>query len=1092
MTRVMITFRYFIEFRYLLLFLLIGLGNFVNAQSTTIKGTVTDEDGLPLINTTVYVKGKIDKGYVNTSYDGRFEIDANRGDSLVIACIGYEQRRIAIEERVLNVVLSREKEKAQVVTGLGISRSEQELGYAIQSIPSEEIRYSKTHNFLHALNGKVTGAQIKSSSAGPTSTTSMVIRGETTLSGRTQPLFVLNGMPMTNSLFSTGDGDNGSTTIDFGNAAQVIGIDDIQSVSILRGASAAIAYGSRAANGVVLITTKNAKGRKKGWSASINSTITAETILKLPDYQNEYGFGGYGKYSYDGGNTYEGSLYDAFGENWGPRLDGRLIKQWNTNGEPTPYLPTPNNIRNFYRTGISTINNVAVFNGGENGHFRLSFSSLLKEDIVPNSDLHRTTMLASFGQNIGEKIKLEANAFYTLSGSKNIASGGYDESSSILYGWLWFPRNANIEDFKSYWEPGFKGEQQRYAENLWVNNPWFLVNENTNSFLANRFAANAVLNFDILEGWTARVRGGADVHYESRFLKRAYSTRRQPLGGYETNRIESSELNIEGLTSYQTKKNKTFVFSGTLVFNMMRQQGSLIRSSVSQLSVPGVYNLGNAKAALQTDEYNYTQGINSLYGITTLSYKKMLHLEAAARNDWYSTLSAGPIGGGYIYPSVTLSAVLTEMFQLPSSSFLNFAKLRIAYGSVQADQDPYLLDNYYQYGSNWNNYSLLGVQPVLNDGGLVPERTESFEAGFDVRLFDNKLSIGATFFNIEGFNLIAQRPLPISSGYTAKVTNRGRIRNRGVEISIQATPVKLQQFSWSLGWNATRMRSNVLSLGEDGLQSFPIVENMFPGDVGTGLSLEAQVGKPYGQLVGLGFQRDESGNIIHENGLPLMTTERVSAGTYQPDGIFGFSNTLQYKNFEFSFLFSGQFGGKIYSRTHAMLNTGGSITNYDDPNLDLSTLEGRVEYDITYNSSGDPIYTPTNQADAGVVAPGVMYDANGNLVPNDVKVNTRDYFYAYYGNGFNRDNIEAATFDATFVKLKEARLTYKLPSKLLEKVNLRAVEISLVGRNLLLFTAVPSIDPETFSIRNNRIIQGFESGQFPPTRSISLNISIKI
>jgi TonB-linked SusC/RagA family outer membrane protein len=1080
------------KLQYPIIALFLLLGHVAQAQQTTIKGTVKDGDDLPLINTTVYIKNKIEQGYVNTSYDGRFEIKGQRGDTLIVSCIGYVEKRLAIEERVIDVVLERDKLEVKVVTGLGISRSEQELGYAIQSITDKKIQYSKTHNFIQSLNGRITGTQIKSSSAGPTSTTSMVIRGETTISGRNQPLFVLNGMPMTNNLFSLDDGLNGSSTIDFGNAAQVIGVDDIQSISILRGASAAIAYGSRAANGVVLITTKNAQGRKEGWSASINSTTTLETILKMPDFQNEYGFGGYGKYSYLNGSTYEGIRYDAFGENWGPRLDGQLVKQWNTNGEATPYLPTPNNIRDFYRIGVSSINNVSVFNGGENGHFRLSFSSLLKEDIVPNSDLHRTTMLASFGQKIGEKMKLEANAFYTLSGSKNIASGGYDESSSILYGWLWFPRNANIDDFKSYWKPGLEGSEQNYAENLWVNNPWFLVNENTNSFLANRFAANATMNFDILKGWTARVKGGADVHNETRVYQRAYSTRRQPFGSYETSKIEFAELNIEALTSYRTNEKKPFVFTGTLVFNMMRQQGLNIQTRLSQLSTPGVYNLSNVRGGVETSEFNYNKGIDSWFGITSLSYKKMLHLELAGRNDAYSTLNlaSGAIGDGSFYPSATLSAVLTEMFKVPVGSILNFAKLRIGFGAVLADQDPYLLENYYEYDNNWNNASLLGLQPTLNNPNLVPERTESFEAGVEARLFDNRLSLDVTFFNVESFNLIARRPLPVSSGYAAQVTNSGRIRNRGLEFSVSATPIKLQQFSWTVELNSTRMRSLVLSLG-GGLTSFPIVADMFPGDAGSDLSLEAQVGKPYGQLVGLGFQRDGDGNIIHEDGLPLLTSERVSAGSYQPDGIFGLANTIRYKNFELSFLLSGQFGGRIYSRTHAMLNTGGSITNYDDPNLNLSTLDGREEYDITYNSSGDPVYTLTNAGDAGVVAPGVMYDAQGDLVPNTVKVNTRDYFYAYYGNGFNRDNIEAATFDATYLKLKEVRLTYNFPSKLLEKAKIKAASISFVGRNLFLFSAVPTIDPETFSIRNNHIIQGFESGQFPPTRSFSINLQVK-
>ncbi len=1061
----------------------------LNAQET-IKGIILDKEERPLINATIYKDGKVSEGYAITSYDGRFEMQAFMGDTLIVSCIGYENKKIVVESAKLAVTLQIERQNKTIVTGLGISRSEQELGYAIQSIHAEKIAYSKTYNFLQALAGRAVGVQVKSSSAGPSSAVSILIRGDASLTGSNQPLFVLNGMPITNDLFSSGDGLNGSSTIDFGNAVQTISVDDIKSISVLRGASAAIAYGSRAANGVVLITTKNVEGHN-GWEVEINSSTNFETILKLPDYQNEYGFGGYGKYSYKDGTVYTGVHYDAFGENWGPKLNGQLIKQWNSNGKAIPFVAKPNNIRDFYRIGVNTINNIALTHGGKDNDFRLSFSSLYKDDIVPNSNLHRTTMLASFGQKVGKKVRFRANALYTLTGSENIPNSGYDQSSSLTYGWLWFPRNGNLEDYKNYWKTGRKNIEQRYVEELWVNNPWMIVNENTNSFLTHRFIASTSINVQIIPKLTARVRGSADVRTENRYFKRAYSTKALPFGSYRQDNIGFSELNLETLLSYESspkEEEAPFRFTGTFMFNMMRQEGSFLKVNAPQLNIANTYNLGNSKTAILVDDYRYKKGINSIFGIATLSYKTMVHLELAGRRDKYSTVSPGAFLGGYQYPSITLSTVFTEIFRLPARSILNFAKLRLSYGQVQADAAAYQLKNFYTYDNSWGTNSLLGSSPQLNNINLRPESTESYESGVELRFFKNKLSIDLTFYHNISKNLLLNLPTPISSGYNSKVFNAGEIQNTGLEILINATPIKKQLFSWNVTLTTSFNQNKVISLGS-GINHYPMVSDMFPRDRGSNLVLEAEVGKPLGQLVGLGFQRDDKGQIIHENGLPLLTKERVSAGTYQPDALVGIGNTIRYQNFAISFLFDGQIGGKIYSRTHALANTGGTITNNDDPHLSLSTLDGREEYNISYDGGGNPIYSLVQKG--GVVGQGVMYDSLGQLVPNTVSIPTRDYFYAYYGNGSNRDNIEAATYDATYIKLREVRISYHLPKKFLKRIRLKNATISLIGRNLALFSTVPSIDPETFSIRANKIVHGFESGQLPPTSSWGINLKLK-
>ncbi len=1072
---------------FLFVFCLFGYNSI--AQQSLIKGVIQDESELPLINVTVYVQGKIEKGYVNTSYDGRFEITASRGDTLVVSGIGYALQKVAINERILKIILSIDEQEVQVRTGLGISRSEQELGFAIQTIGGEEMITNRTTNFLHSLSGRSPGVQIRGSSNGPTASVSALIRGEASLSGDNQPLIVLNGVPITNDLFSSGDGSNGSSTIDFGNAAQIIDASDIQSISVLRGASAAIAYGSRAHNGVILITSKAADAANS-WQVTLNSNLTFQTVLKMPDFQNEYGFGGEGKYSYQGGYTYTGNLYDAYDGNWGPKLDGSLIKQWNSNGVATPYVAQSNNIQDFYRVGFTSSNNFALSKGGENGNFRLSYNSIRSSDIVPNSNLDRDNFQLNLNEKLADgKFRLTTNFAYNTSRSKNVPSAGYDENSSIAYGWLFFPRNADINDLKDYWQKGKKDIQQEHVEELWTNNPWFVVNENTNSFDNGRFLASGVVEYDFLPQLTARLRMGLDNLVETRFFKRAFSSQGTSEGSYRKDVIDFLEVNIEASLSYRyKKKNKPFSFSNNLFINVMRQSGETSTSIANGLSTPGIYNLGNVNGETDDTQYQFKKGINSLFTVNTFSYKKILHAELAGRVDNYSTLPFDrSLVTNNVYPSITLSFVVSELLNLRTSSPLNFLKVRSAYGQVRADGGVYKQQDVYDYDGTWGGYNLLTQNGSLKNSNLVPEQTSSLEYGLDARLFQNRLNISGTYYNTTSRNLILELPTSASSGYTSQIINSGSVNNSGIELLLTADIIKKQNINWQVSLNFTHNKNTVTAI-TDGITSTQLVSSMFPNDVGDGLALEAKVGEPFGLLTGFGFQRDEQGNIKHKDGLPMITEERVSAGSYEPDAFFGLSNTINYGQWSLSFLFDGQLGGQIYSRTHALMNTAGTITNYDDPNLDLSTLDGREEYDITYDATGSPVYTLRTAG--GVVGNGVMQDANGNWVPNTEKASTQDYFSAYYGNGSSRDNIEAATFDATYVKLRELSISYRLPKKWLKKSKIRAITISLIGRNLLLFSAVPSIDPETYSIRNNQIIHGFESTQLPSTRSFGLNFNI--
>jgi TonB-dependent SusC/RagA subfamily outer membrane receptor len=437
-----------------------------------------------------------------------------------------------------------------VITALGVSREERALGYAVQGLKSKDIASVPAPNAVDNLSGKLAGVYVTSGSAGPTASANVTIRGQTSLNGNSQALFIVNGVPITNGLFSPGDGLNGSSTIDFGNGAQIINSFDIENISVLKGPAAAALYGSRAANGVIYVTTKTGKN-SKGWGVSVNSNTVLETPLKLPNFQDQFGNGGGGKYSYNDGATYTGDYYDAFGENWGPRTNGQPVKVFNSNGEAVPFEAAPDNMRNFFQTGVSTNNNVSISHADENGDFRFSGTQLNRRGIVPNTDLNRNTLQTSMGKKLfNNRLEFRANAMYVGSSSNNVPNAGYDESSSVMYSFLWIPRNTPIDDLRDYWKPGQDNVQQSYVEELWGNNPFLIVNENTNSFNASRLLGDINATYHINDRMNIRLRSGQDMKNDIRQYRRATSTKKVLFGSYREDRLSFSENNTEALLSW--------------------------------------------------------------------------------------------------------------------------------------------------------------------------------------------------------------------------------------------------------------------------------------------------------------------------------------------------------------------------------------------------------------------------------------------------------------------------------------------------------------------------------------------------------------
>lgn len=1104
------------------LFLLMCISFVLTAQDQiTIKGVVLDQEGLPLIAANVLETGT-QNGTV-TNFDGEFELlVSSDAESIKISYIGFQSKVVPLEGRTeFEIVLSQAIQLDQVVvTALGVERSEKALGYSVQKLGAAEISTVKPNNVTNALAGKVAGVYVTGSAAGPTASANINIRGAASLLGNNQPLFVVNGIPITNDLYSFDDGLNGSSTIDFGNAAQIVNPDDIASINVLKGPAASALYGARAADGVILLETKTGEG-SEGWGVTINNTTMFSSILKMPEYQNEYGFGGGGKYSYLNGSNYIGDkeYYEAYGENWGPRMNGQLIKQFNSDGEPVPFTPAEDNIRDFFRTGVNSVSNISVNHASDDSDFRISFSRLDNAGIVPNTDLTRNTVQTSIGKRlIDDKLSVRLNAMYVNSGSGNIPNSGYDESSSIQYGWLWYPRQVHTDELKDYWEPGMEGIQQRYVENLWVNNPWLIVNENTNSFANNRLISNAQVNYNFTDRLSVRLRYGVDVLDESREYRRAPSTKAVLLGSYREDKISFSETNAEALISYSSDRlnGRDFQYDIKVGGNIMRQRANTLIANNPQLKFFGtdesIYTLTNNRAGVLVESQETNAGINSLFALATLSYKNFIYLDASVRNDWSSTLVNPALdlddsNFSFLYPSVSTSVILSEIIDLPLNSPVSFLKLKANYAEVGNGAPPYAFGTTFTPRAAFGSNSVFTTNRTVADPNLTNERTRAFEFGVDVRLWNDRFRLDATYYNMLSFDQIIELPVASSSGYDFKLTNGGSVRNTGIELLLSATPIRNEIFSWDVTLNVGHNRAIVESLPdiiEGGRYS--IVTSMFPNDGGTaGLEFVAEEGELFGQLRGLGFERHpETGEIIHKDGIPLTSEEKVSVGSYQPDLRLGLLNQFSIGKFNVRLLFDGQIGGLIYARSHALYATGGTIVHGDDPNLPIKTTDGRQSYFVEYDENGDPVYKP-DQTGTGVIGPGLKWeDINGDgiidydteLLENDVAVQPGGigyvgYFYQYYGNGFRRDNIEAATYDATYFKLRELSIGYDIPQSWTDKLGIVSARFSLVGRNLFLFSDVPTIDPETYSIRNGLFIPGFESQQIFSTREYGFSVQVQ-
>jgi TonB-linked SusC/RagA family outer membrane protein len=1061
---------------FLLGFLFVLL-SFSSIAQQTVKGKIVDDESQePLIGALIYEKNSSNNNSI-TSETGTFELTVSSDTAtLIISYIGMLTKEVKVEGNnflELSLGFDTESLKEIVVTALGIEREKKALGYATQEIAGSVLQEVRQENVVNSLAGRVAGVQITNGSSGVGSSSHIFIRGQSSLSGQNQALFVVDGVPISNELITnqTENDASGFQEVDYGNGAGEISSDDIESINILKGPSATALYGSRAANGVVLITTKTGKG-KKGIGVSINSSFTAESLFRLPEYQNEYGQGANGNFEYVDGISSGGGQIVSFG----PRLDGRLLSQFDgpsssvtgetirggdvigRNGNaitPTAWVARPDNIRNFFQTGLTFTNNVSLTGADDKGYFRISYTNLDNQGIVPGTDLKRHSFAVSGGYQLTPKLSAKTYINFINSNSKNRPASGYG-SENIMYLFTWMGRQVDVDALKDYWQRGQEGLAQFNYNYAWMDNPYLAMFENRNGFNKNRIINNTSVDYEIVDGLKIRLRNGIDFYHELRTSQRAFSSQRFRNGAYREDEVTFSEVNTDFLINYDKKINKDWQFSVALGGNLMNQQFSYLSTAAKELSVPGIYNFGNSRVPLSNIQYRQQKQIMSIYALGQVSFRSSIFLDVTVRNDWSSTLPTA--NNSYAYYAFSLSVILSDLIKMPKA--ISLIKIRASVASVGNDTDPYNLNNTYNFGQLYGSNPTVKNPSTLLNSQLQPERSTAYEFGGDFRFFQGRLGLDVTYYNNISANQIIELPTSTASGYTSKIANGGKIQSEGLEAIVTATPVRTKDFQWSLFANFSRNVSTVIEL-PDGVEQYVTGAARVYDRSDRSVFYIATEGGQIGDMYGTGLLEVDGKHVYDANGNPVKDPNLRLLGNYNPDFILGFGTEFSWKGLSLGVLFDWRQGGVLVSRTLAIASTSGALA---------STLDGR---------------------ETGIVGVGVVNvgtDQAPVYVDNTTAIPAQNYYNQYY----DRDNEANALYDASYLKLREVRLSYRLPQKLVQKIHFTGIKFSFIAKNLAVFTENPHFDPELAAMQGQNFAFGVEDMSYPSSRSFGFSINLTL
>ncbi|MFR3425775.1 MAG: SusC/RagA family TonB-linked outer membrane protein [Phocaeicola coprocola] len=1010
----------------------------------TTQGTIVDAQGEPLIGVSILEVGTTN-GTI-TDIDGKFTLQVASGATLEISYIGYKTQQLPATPDFGTIKMSDDTEVLQevVVTALGIKREKKALGYAMQEVKGESLVEARETNLANALSGKISGVQIIRSSNGPGGSSKIQLRGANSVTGSNQPLIVVDGVPMDNFTGATNN-DIDNPSMDMGNGLSDINPEDIESMSVLKGASAAALYGSRAGNGVILITTKKGK-ENPGLGVTISASVSAETLFMLPKRQTAFGQG-------------ENGVYDATNANsWGPAITGQEYTKWDgTTGRMQAY----DNVKNYFDTGVNFTESISFSQMFGKTSIYTSLNRMDDASKIPGSKLHRTNLslraASSFGKD--DRWSIDAKVQYINSLAENRPQGGARDANAF-YTVFNLPTTIDIRDFSS----PLKDE---FGNMTWWSrggvNPYWLNEYNPNKDSRNRFLMNGSLKYKFTEWLDAEIRAGSDMYFTERDDKLyAGSTINDGDSRYTMGEQKFYENNFSFLISGHKDRifgnwGGNFSFGG----NLMERKSTGIEASMGKLTAPDLFSLNNGPKdqLVITETYSHKK-INSLYGTLGINYDGWAFLDATFRNDWSSALAKK--NRSFFYPSVSVSWVISDMVNKIGKvmpEWFTYAKVRASLAQVGNDMDPYQLYDSYTISS-------IGGQPTADQGKIKydadvrSELITSWEVGTELKFFNNRLGVDFAWYKTNAKRQLMNIPMNNLSGYESMKINAGNIQNTGIELMLNARPVETSDFSWDTQLNISKNNSKIIEL----LPGQPGMRYSLGGS--DALQIYAVAGGVYGEIWGTKYQRVEDPNspyygqlLLSDSGLPQATSERYKIGEQQPDMMAGWTNSFTYKNFGFSFLIDGRFGGDIFSFTNLELQRSG---------IAEVTAPGGKREDI--------------------VVPGVVKQADGTYAPNQTPVSLQQYYQAL---GTGRAGIsEAYVYDATNIRLRNVSLTYSFPSSMLKKTPIQRLKLGVSVNNVWMIKSnLDGIDPESVYATSTNAT-GMENASAPTSRTYLFNVTL--
>lgn len=1060
---------------------------------STVRGTVVDAKGEPLIGVSVLVKGTT-RGTA-TDVAGKYEIVADDASAvLVFSFVGYVRKEVAVgTQSEINITLAEDTQNLSevVVTALGIKRDKRALGYSVQEIGGEAISTAKEANLATTLAGKMAGVQVTRSANGAGGSSRVVIRGSNSLVGNSQPLYVIDGIPMDNSNPNSPSATGG---IDYGDGISNINPEDVESISVLKGPNAAALYGQRGSNGVVLITTKSGKSRK-GIGIKYGVDYSVGDALVLPDFQDEYGQGLDGAFTHFRGN--DGKIYtwaaaqagniqgmpkasggrDRFTRSsWGARMDGQQYEdQW---GNVLSFTPQPNTFQTFFRKEKQLVNNLSLEGGNDNINYRLSYGHTNIDGYTPGNTLKRNNVNLRTVAKLTPKLELDVKANYIGQKGANRPTVS-DASDNPAYLFISQPRSMPMsilansawtaEDVAKqlgYGTVPFVGMEKTYATNSSTANPYWTVDHTRNSDDRQRLLGLIRLSYQFNDWIRLTAKTGTDFYTDQRLRYREKGTYQSANrnGDISEQVTRVREDNSDILLSLTPQLTKDVSLGLNLGANHQKFYSRTTGNTGNEFIVPGLYAINNT--LINSYVFGLTESsINSVYLSGQVGYKEYLFLDFSARNDWSSTLS--PENNSFFYPAVSASFVVTDAFNIRSNT-LSFLKLRASVAQAGSSGSPYQLTGTYSLDQvAHGGVPLASFSSTIPDPNLKNELTTSIEFGVEARFFKNRAGLAFAYYNASTKNQILDVPLPPSSTFASRRINAGEIRNRGVELTLNGTPIKTADgFTWDATFNFSRNRNQVIALAE-GVDTYVLGADR-------GVNVVAEPGKPFGTLIGNGFQwlRDENGNRLIDptTGLPLKSNSKIlyELGNALPNWIGGFNNTFRYKGVSLSGLFDISQGGKIYSQSLREELVYGTIKK---------TLPGR---DGTYVADG----VVASKSDNGTWV--------GTGQANTKQVRAQDYWNVVAPD---KDNVipEEMLNDASYVMFRELTLNYQLPNTLISRTPFKSIRAGIYGRNLFyLQRKTEGFAPEASSFNVNNSSLGLESTALPLLRYFGVSLNVEL